>query len=360
MAAASLLIVTGFETLEGFQLPMENRTVLWGLDQANIDWQLYNPWEQPPNLARYDAVLVTVYRAYNQNFAYFCKKFEDHASQSGIPVINTAANIHGLHSFYLTVWKNHGVPCARFQRFRSAHDLALDTYPLILRRDGQHRGGAMVLVHSFEEAKDAIERQHAMSAIGYPDLRGPMPLDLAVEFVETRKLDGYYCKWRSYVVGDEVLPAHFMRSRSPFVNYKDAALWAQTCNLDEVYRHEGEPHPQRLLEAAQATGFDIITLDYSVKLDGSYVFWEGNRVRATAGDMHVRWLGMREVDMTYGHAVARLVKQRIDASGRKPAARPRSVRIDDKHSAIGTVPVSEFVTDPKPRRTSRHSYDRLI
>ncbi|HVV45627.1 MAG TPA: hypothetical protein VHC72_10485, partial [Bryobacteraceae bacterium] len=139
-----------------------------------------------------------------------------------------------------------------------------------------------------------------------------------VEFVETRTVDDYYCKWRAYVVGDEVIPAHFMRSRTPFVNYKDAALWAGTRGADEAFRQKGEPRPELLIAAARAAGCDILTLDYSIKRDGTYVFWEGNRERATAGDMRARWLGLREVDLQYGAAVARLVYKRVaerEASG---------------------------------------------
>ncbi|WP_449229626.1 hypothetical protein [Azospirillum argentinense] len=345
-----MLIATGFASLDSFQLPMENRTLLWGLDQANIRWFLYNPWEPPPDLARFDAVLVTVYRAYASNFTYHCQAFEKRAAEAGLPVINTIAGSDGLHSAYLETWRRHEIPCARFQRFRTADDLTLDTYPLILRRDGVHRGNSMILVHNRAEAEAAIRAQHADCAATYPSLRGPLPVDLAIEFVETRKVEGYYCKWRSYVVGDEVIPAHFMRSRSPFVNYKDAALWANTCSMDEVFRMDGEPHPNRVRAAARALGYDIIALDYSQREDGGYIFWEGNRVRATAGDRHVRWLTMREADLTYGAAVARLVRRRVEEADRPAARRPAP-----RHSR---PPAAAFVAAPPPGRAPATGPDR--
>jgi hypothetical protein len=314
MKRIRLLILTGFKTLEGFQMPMENRTLLWGLDQANIEWHLHNPWKKLPNLSRFDAALVTVYWRHNVNFTYHCKKFEKACREMGFPVINTIHNAEGRHSYYLKVWREQGIPCARYQRFRSFDDLTMDTYPLILRRDGVHRGGGMYLVRNPEEAREVILKQHAEAAAADPEPRAPQPINLALEFVETKTVDNYYCKWRAYVVGDEVIPAHFMRSRSPFVNYKDAALWAGTCAADETFRHQGEPRPDLLLAAARATGCDILTLDYSVKPDGTYVFWEGNRERATAGDIRVRWLGLRDVDLEYGAAVARLVHRRVNAA----------------------------------------------
>lgn len=327
-----LLVVTGFRTLEGFQIPMENRTLLWGLDQANIQWRLYNPWKKLPNLYNYDAALITIYWRHNLNFAFYCKRFEKICTEAGFPVINTIRNAEGRHSFYLDVWRKNGIPCARYQRFRDVDDLTLDTYPLILRSDGVHRGGGMYLVRSVEEAREVVRKQHAETADAPPNPRAPKRVNLAVEFIETKTVDNYYCKWRAYVVGDEVIPAHFMRSRSPFVNYKDAALWAGTRAGDETFRLKGEPRPDILIAAARATGCDILTLDYSIKRDGTYVFWEGNRERATAGDMRARWIGLREVDLEYGAAVARLVRKRF-------AEHPRAQAPED---GVGeTAPMAE-------------------
>lgn len=312
MKRIRLLVVTGFRTLEGFQIPMENRTLLWGLDQANIEWRLYNPWKKLPDLDKFDAALITLYWRHNLNFAFYCKRFEKDCQKAGFPVINTVRNAEGRHSYYLDVWRQHRISCARYQRFRDFDDIRLDTYPLILRRDGVHRGGGMYLVRTPEEARETIRKQHVEEAAApVAGTRGPQPVNLAVEFVETKTDDNYYCKWRAYVVGDEVIPAHFMRSRSPFVNYKDAALFAGTRSADEAFRRQGEPRPDLLIAAARAADCDILTLDYSVKRDGSYVFWEGNRERATAGDIRARWIGLRDVDLEYGAAVARLVYRRL-------------------------------------------------
>src|SRR6185295_14839951 len=90
-----LLILTGFESLEAFQIPMENRTLLWGLDRADIDWALYNPWRPPPDLLRFDAALVTLYWAHNGNFVYHCLQFEKRCAEEGFPVINTARQSQG-------------------------------------------------------------------------------------------------------------------------------------------------------------------------------------------------------------------------------------------------------------------------
>ena len=42
-----------------------------GLDEQNIEWHLYNPWNPLPRLDRYDAMYVSVYRYYNRNYVYY-------------------------------------------------------------------------------------------------------------------------------------------------------------------------------------------------------------------------------------------------------------------------------------------------
>jgi hypothetical protein len=313
MKRLRVLVMTGFETLTGFMLPMEHRSLAWGLDEANIEWRLYNPWNPLPNLRDFDAMYVSVYRFYNRNFVYYGTKREAEARASGLPVISTVEHAHSLHSFYLGRWRDHGITCARFQHFTLPDDIHGLEYPLVLRRDGMHRGSGMYLVRDEQELRETVERQLALSRRTYPNVRGVLPLNLAIEFIETERSGAYYHKYRSYVIGNEVIPAHFMRSRSAFVNYKDAALWAQTCTMDETFRLEGEPHPERLVAAARAVGLEVIALDYSRLPDGRYVFWEGNRVRATSGDAHVAWLGIRDTDILFGTMLARYIRERIDA-----------------------------------------------
>lgn len=314
-----VLIMTGFETLTGFMLPMEHRSIVWGLDEQNIEWHLYNPWNPLPRLDRYDAMYVSVYRYYNRNYVYYGARREAELLARGFPVIGTVENAHSLHFFYLSRWADAGIECAKYQHFSAFEDITDLKYPLVLRRDGMHRGSGMYLARTPEDAQRTIEAQRRLALQTYPDAKGMLPLNLAIEFVETERSGLYFHKFRSYVVDDEVIPAHFMRSISAFVNYKDAALWAQTCSMDEVFRLEGEPHPERVLAAARAVGLDIIALDYSRLPDGRYVFWEGNRVRATAGDSHVAWLGIRDTDMRYGTSVARLIRRRARQAD---AARP--------------------------------------
>jgi hypothetical protein len=310
-----VLIFSCYANVERFQLRVDNRTLLWGLDQANIDWELAMPWYPLPDLRGFDAVVSTLYAPYFQNFAFWCRRAERACREAGLPVINSIENVDPPHSYFLQRWAEAGIPCARYNHFQTFEDIRLPL-PLILRTDGTHRGIGMYFVTNEEEGRAAIARQQELHERNYPAQECPMPLNVAIEYIDTRGADGLYMKKRCYVVGDSIVPAHCLRSSQRFVNFKDAALNPASCRLDQAYTQAPELTDDRelILRAAHATGFEIITLDYSIRGDGSYVFWEGNRMRGTAGDPRIKWLGVRPADIEYGKVMAEHIRERVEAS----------------------------------------------
>lgn len=307
----NLLIFSTYKE-ENFQNRVDNRTLIWGLDRANINWTIHHPWRPLPDLSQFDAVFSSLYSPLYKNFVFYCKRAEAVCRQAGLPIVQSVENTHPPHSFYLNKWKEHGVQCANSQHFRDFEAIKLN-YPMILRKDGKHMGQDMYYVTTPEEAKAAICKQTALAVKRIPTERGPEILDFAVEFIDTKNEDGFYEKWRCYVVKDRIIPAHYLRSRTKFVNYKDAVLDAKTCMIDNQYSIQPtmDIDTDAILKAARATGFEIITLDYSIKRDGSYIFWEGNRLRGTAGDERIKWLGVRPPDMLYGNVVAEYILQAV-------------------------------------------------
>jgi len=307
-----VLIFTCYKNLERFQSRVDNRTLLWGLDQANIDWELSIPWQPLPELAQFDGAFSTLYAPLFRNFIYYCKTAEQKCLEAGVPVINSCANYSPPHSFFLKQWKEAGIPCARYEFFRDFDTVSLK-YPMILRVDGVHRGLNMYFVSNKEEAMQAINYQNELHVRYFPSREGPKPLNIAIEFVDTVCKDGFYEKKRCYVIGDKIIAAHCLRSRTRFVNYKDSLLDPATCAVDREYtlHEEFTDDYDLVMRAAKATGIDIITLDYSIRQDGEYIFWEGNRRRATAGDQRIKWLGIRPPDLVYGNTVADFIQQKI-------------------------------------------------
>lgn len=317
-----LLIVSPYNKLHNFEKYVASRLLLWGLDEAGIRWEHYQPRKYPPLLSRYDAVLFWSFGHRKRNYTFYARAFEQQCRAYGLPIINSMEGCEIHHSFGLAQWKKHGIPCANFQRFRHFDDITLD-YPLILRRDGVHQGKDMFLVRTPEEAREVIDRRlHEYETLWLDD-HSKLPLDLAIEFVDTQYPDGYYRKQRCYVVGDRVIPRQVSFAPTWLVNYGHCVVTPQALKEDRQLRTHGEPRADLLVHAARALKSDVVAMDYTPRPDGSYILWEGNRHFKMMGDRgyvdnHFNEATGRtpaerlEDDHALGHALAELVMQRIN------------------------------------------------
>lgn len=302
-----LLILTPFRTVPGFQKFVMSRILLWQLDAQGIAWELHRPWRRRRDLQDFDAVLTWTFSAAGKpRFLASCRKFEERAEAAGLPVVNSIAGYSKSHTHFLDQWRRQGIPCPRYQPFSDLDEIRLP-YPLVLRSDSSHRGRDMFLVHDPDEARRLVEGRRREAEAAGEELA---ELDLAIEFIDTRRDDGYTYVHRCHVVGDRVLPGYAMRSRSPFVNFSDAALDPASCLVDRQFV-SGEVGDRDLMRrAARAVERDVVALDYAHRRDGRVVFWEANCSPGTAGDTPSPWLELRESDDDHGRAVAELVLAR--------------------------------------------------
>lgn len=317
-----ILILSRYATVRGFQEYVEGRVLLWGLDDRDIDWELHRPAVMRHDLVEFDAVISWPFRR-NARFIRDCMTHERVCHRIGIPVINSIFRADILHSKTLSIWQQVGVRCPAFQKFRGFEDLDLD-YPLILRRDGVHQGRGMYLVHSAEEARHVIRVGRAAG--------NGRSVNLAIEFVKTPTSGGRYCKWRSHVVGDRVLPGHLMSSRNPLVNFSAARLDPSACSMDrEFLQSDDNTDHAAIRRACQAIGCDIAAVDYGKLPDGSPIFWEVNRAYCTAGDQSFSWLDLRDSDIERGLAIADLIRSRVEEfrrRRRRPSAKAKRPAVE--------------------------------
>jgi hypothetical protein len=278
-----LLILSRYEAPEELYDRVAGRQMLRGLTLRGIDWHLHQPWLPRPDLADFDVVLFWSYRFHHHNYLYWARQVERRALELGIPVVNGVAHANASHSFFLATWARHGIPCARCRRFARFGDFGLP-YPLIIRRDGIHMGQDVHLVSRPEEAEALIAaRRHELETL--PRAARPRgPFDLAVEFIDTRDGEGLYRKWRSYVIGDRILPRMAARSRHWLVNFGSLILDEAAVEEDRAFVRNGEANGDLVRAAARLTGADVVALDYGRRPDGSLVFWEANRHFLMLGD----------------------------------------------------------------------------
>jgi hypothetical protein len=315
------LIVTPYADSVEFSRWAASRILLRGLDDLGIDWTLHQPWN-PLDVAPFDVIVCWSYGYRINNFPMWAQRFEETHAATGPAVINSARYCTVNHHGCLTRWATAGVPCASAQLFGSLADIALD-YPLILRIDGQHRGLDMYLARDADEARRIVASR---------EVQDQPPLNLAIEYIETRDNDGMHRKWRSYVVGEQIIPHTLTVASQWAANADSSVASAQFVAEKQAFWRNGDPQPELVIRAARALGSDVIALDYHRDASGRYTFFEGNRNFMMPGDpgtdvpKFLRGSGRtpasfeREKDHL-GRVIARLVGDRIagarDRCGRR-------------------------------------------
>jgi hypothetical protein len=280
---ARVLVVASYESPEEMDDRVAGRQMLRGLDRRGLSWRLHQPWLPDPDLDGFDAVLFWSYRWQRNNYLYYARKLEQRARARGLPVINSVERADAPHSWFLKTWREHGVSCARCQRFAYYQDFDL-SYPLLIRRDGVHMGQDLHRVPTPEAARALIDgRLRDLAELPRRE-RPKGKFDLAIEFVDTGDERGIYRKWRSYVIGSRVIPRLLSLSHGWLVNFGHLIESAEAMEEDRVFVKGGEPRADMLREAARWTGADIVALDYAKRRDGTYIFWEANRHFLMLGD----------------------------------------------------------------------------
>lgn len=267
------LILTPYANAVEFGRWTASRMLVRGLDELEIRWTLHQPWN-PLDARPFDVMVCWSYGYRINDFPVWARRFEDACGATGPPVVNSAQYCRTDHHFCLTRWAAAGVPCARAQRFTVLDEVGLD-YPLILRIDGQHRGRDMYLAQERDEAREIVAAR---------EVEGQRPLNLAIEYIDTRYRDGLYRKWRSYVIGGEVMPRLLNLASDWTVNLAAGIDGPQAVAENLQFCRGGEHDPELLVRAAGALGADVVALDYHRHEDGRYTFFEGNRNFLMAGD----------------------------------------------------------------------------
>ncbi len=276
------LILTPYASVADFRDMSASRWLLTGLDQRGVQWEIHQPWKPRTDLERFDVVLCWTYYWRHHDYISWALEMKGRCEELGIPVVNDPRHADAKHSFFLKTWQAHGLPCARCQEFTRPEEITLD-YPLILRRDGIHRGNDVALAKDAGEGRELIEARLA-DPRPHEDGGAGEPFDLAVEFIDTRWSDGYYRKWRSYVVGERVIPRQMEISESWLVNLCNEGVLDATRAEDQAFIRDGEPQAALLRRAAELSGAEISALDYSRRDNGDLVLWEANRHWRMAGD----------------------------------------------------------------------------
>ena len=276
-----ILIIGSDKKAHGIQNRKAGRLFLEAMQRNGIHWEIHFPEGQPlPPLQDYDAVVFWSHIVHHlPTYIQAAEEIEEQAKALGVPVVNSVRNAHAPHSYFLQTWRAHGVKCAKCQHFQHFEEIDL-AYPIIIRRDGVHQGKDMFWVDNPHKAKQLIEeRQQDQTQENF---------DLAIEFMDTQDANGHYRKYRSFMIGNQIIPRHLHISHHWLVNLENSVISEEAKREAQAFFHYGDDTPSKLLAAGRASGHEIIALDYSIDRDGNHVFWEVNRHFFLDGDVSTR------------------------------------------------------------------------
>ena len=153
-----------------------------------------------------------------------------------------------------------------FRAARVDEDLQRLTYPVFVRNERTHDGALSPLL----ESPAQVER-----AVGRLIVQGNAARELmVVEFCDTADRDGYYRKYSSFVVGDQIIPRSLSYSREWMLKFQGSEFSAQMAQEEQDYVLRN-PHEAALRELFSLAHVDYGRVDYALK-DGRLQTWEIN------------------------------------------------------------------------------------
>ncbi len=148
-----------------------------------------------------------------------------------------------------------------------AHESGL-VFPLLLRAPGHHNGKHFVMAQNAEHLREAL------AALPGSDV-------LAMQFVDTRRTDGRFRKYRAMFVEGAVFPAHLAVSENWKVHYFSAQMGEAERAEEEHFLSNmrdalGNRAVQSLEAIAAALGLDYGGVDFGLDGQGNIVVFEAN------------------------------------------------------------------------------------
>lgn len=218
-----------------------------------------------------------LYELYPDVYAY-AKRLEAICQEAGIPLINKPdALSNTVKSVQLNLLRQGGFQVAKAYPFSDVNELEKipsNEYPIFIRIEAGHDSqGEFVQgpYKSFQELSEAFvpynfkHRSHHQGMV-------------AIQFIETAKLNGLYAKYRCFVTKQAAIKAYAYYSTNWYIHYDIAVKNEETEAWNYIYASTPftDEEIKLFLRANETLGLDFCAYDYSLKTDGSIVLWEGN------------------------------------------------------------------------------------
>ena len=208
----------------------------------------------------------------------YAKRIEAICQSANIPFINKPDALSDtIKSVQLNKLRLGGFNVAKAYPFNEVHELAnipSNEYPIFIRIEAGHDSqGEFVQgpFYTFEELRRAFVPYELASRTHHQGM-------VAIQFIETEKLNGLYSKYRCFVTKKNALRAYAYYSKHWYIHYDNAIKNDETAILNRRYASTPFSNEELslFLRANEVLDLDFCAYDYSIKPDGNIVIWEGN------------------------------------------------------------------------------------
>ena len=234
----------------------------------------------------------------------------------GKPVINHPNRIHATDRASIATLVSGIASCrvARVERQPGAALLAPDFYarhaasgPFLARLAGCHGGD------DFERIESADDLRHLVS-------REPEGDYFLIEYLDYRSPDGYFRKYRFFVLDEAILPYHLAIGDDWKVHHyrTDMANQVWMRQEEEAFLHAPEAvfeprHFAALRAIREAIGLDFFGVDCGLGRDGTLIVFEANAtmlVHADSGDFSYKNPYVQNIKTAFAAMLAKAVRGR--------------------------------------------------
>ncbi|MGI9191841.1 MAG: hypothetical protein ACR2IL_06940 [Chitinophagaceae bacterium] len=214
---------------------------------------------------------------YPEVYAY-AKRVEAICLEAGIPLINRPEALSNtVKSTQLRLLTEAGFNVAHAFPFKHIDELkqvADSYYPLFLRIDIGHDSHGDFVQGPFDNYETLLEAYKPFDLDGNKVLAG----QVAIQFIDTKKDDGLYAKYRCLATPHRAMKAYIYFSEHWYIHNRNSVKNDTTIRINhEFVADVFTPEENTLFtNAVKALNLDFCAFDFAYKSNGDIVIWEAN------------------------------------------------------------------------------------
>ncbi|MEQ9423355.1 MAG: hypothetical protein RJQ09_02975 [Cyclobacteriaceae bacterium] len=194
---------------------------------------------------------------------------DDRCLKEGVSITNAVSKVANAGKFESSVLIGKAgfrVPrMIKIQPIKSYADIVAEIGGQFIVRDNNSHGPRSHYV--------LVKNENDFVTIDWSKMAKP----IAIEFIDTKSNDGYYRKYRYFLVGSNGVTRHLIVSNHWFVHAQNRIRSEEILQEEiEVISQLENPFHEQLNVARLALELDYVAFDYSIDIKGNLIIWEAN------------------------------------------------------------------------------------